>query len=217
LTGPGPRPELRTLRIAEEPSRLDALGFAVSGRELELGRVLIHLGRREAAPQGAGGIFAWGLSGVAPVEEIDGLVTDVLEPGEAPRGTEHPNGALGIDHVVVLSPAFDRTAAELARVGIELRRIREVTGGRRQGFRRLGPVILELVESADSAGAPTRFWGLVVTVRDLDALAERLGDRLGTVRPAVQPGRMIATVRDTVGLSFAMAFMTPEWPNQPPE
>jgi hypothetical protein len=81
------------------------------------------------------------------------------------------------------------------------------------GFRRLGPAILELVEAVDGAPAPARFWGLVVVVEDLDALAEQLGEHLGSIRRAVQPGRRIATLRESAGLGEAVAFMGPELPS----
>jgi hypothetical protein len=77
-------------------------------------------------------------------------------------------------------------------------------------FRRLGPAVLELVEVDDAAPGPARFWGLVVIVADIEALAARLGDRLGSVREAVQPGRQIATLRESAGLGQAVAFMSPE-------
>jgi hypothetical protein len=95
---------------------------------------------------------------------------------------------------------------------MELRRIRHAPGGFRQGFRRLGPAILELVETPEAPDGPARFWGLVVNVTDLGALAERLGDRLGPVKPAVQPGRHIATLRESAGLGQAVAFMSVEGP-----
>jgi hypothetical protein len=79
--------------------------------------------------------------------------------------------------------------------------------GARQGFRRLGPAIMEIVHSREVGG--TQFWGLVVIVADLDALAERLGDLLREVRPAVQPGRRIAPLRTEAGLGPAVAFMDP--------
>jgi hypothetical protein len=50
-----------------------------------------------------------------------------------------------------------------------------------------------------------------VIVADIEALAERLGpDRCSAPKEAVQPGRRIATLRSTAGLSPALAFMTPE-------
>jgi hypothetical protein len=197
---------LAELGVGDPPERWSGLGFTVAGAALDLGGVRVRLGA-----QGEG-IVSWTLRGVA-AEEIDGLVT-LAASGEAASAPAHecethPNGAIAIDHVVVLSPDFDRTAAALAAAGLPLRRVRDA-GGLRQGFRRLGPAILELVEMRDALAGPARFWGLVVVVRSLEALAERLGETLGTIRPAVQPGRRIATLRPSAGLGPALAFMDPE-------
>ena len=196
------RPALAALRLADAPERWAALGFDVDGSTVRFADVVIELGVEGQ------GIAGWRLSGVRPVTSLDGLVTEVSEAPVAGEPATHPNGAVGLDHVVIFTPRFARTAAELAAAGIELRRIRRAPGGVRQGFRRLGPAILELVEVPEERDGPARFWGLVVTVSDLDALAERLGDRLGTVKPAVQPERRIATLRESAGLGQAVAFMS---------
>lgn len=204
MTPPPQRPELVGLRLGDAPERWAALGFELSGSEVQLPGVSIELG-------GAGrGILGWRLCGIDPVRSIDGLDTEVGAPPATGAPVLHPNGAVSLDHVVVVTPRFDRSAAQLAEHGLELRRIREAPGGIRQGFRRVGPVILELVEAVGEPDGPARFWGLVVNVADLDALAERLGDRLGKIRAAVQPGRRIATLRDAAGLGQAVAFMSPE-------
>jgi hypothetical protein len=195
------RPELRGLRIADPPARWQTLGFAVTEARVELGGVRLHLGARGA------GITGWVLSGVEPVASIDGLPTETVGGPPSPATATHPNGAIGIDHAVVVAPEFDRTSRALATAGMPLRHVTEMRGVR-QGFRRLGPVILELVEAP---GEPTAgFWGLVVVVEDLDALAGRLGEHLGAIKPAVQPGRKIATLRDSAGLSTKVAFMDRE-------
>jgi hypothetical protein len=137
--------------------------------------------------------------------ELDGPATAVTE-AQAPAGRPHPNGATGLDHVVVFSPDFDRTQHVLEEAGIALSRIRD-GGGFRQGFRRLGPAILELVEAVEAPPGPARFWGLVVTVSDLPGLAERLGDQLSPIKADVQSGRHITTLRKTAGLSLKLAFM----------
>nr|MDQ2897283.1 hypothetical protein [Actinomycetota bacterium] len=78
----------------------------------------------------------------------------------------------------------------------------------RQGFRRLGPAILEVVE-APGAGA-SAFWGLVTTVPDLDALQQLAAPHIKPTRSAVQSGRRIAPVGPSAGLSTQLAFMDPE-------
>jgi predicted RNA-binding protein with TRAM domain len=114
-----------------------------------------------------------------------------------------------IDHVVLATPDLARTEAALAGLGLERRRLREA-GDLLQAFYRLGPVILEVVARVGEAGdGPASLWGFTVVVEDLDALAARLGDRLGRVTDAVQPGRRIATVRREAGLGVPLAFMSP--------
>jgi hypothetical protein len=197
-------PELVALRLGDPAERWESLGFETHDSAIQLGGLELELGCERP------GIAGWRLRGVDAPPVIDGLVTEPGFPGAARAGPEHPNGAIGIDHVVVATPDFDRTVAALAEAGIELRRVREAAGGFRQGFRRLGPAILELVEARDAPPGPARFWGLVVIVSDLHALGARLGDRLGAVKDAVQAGRQIATLRRSAGLGEAVAFMSPE-------
>jgi hypothetical protein len=191
------------LEVADTPGRWEALGFEVSDRQLQLGGVTVTLG-------GEGhGIVSWAIRGIEETTEIDGLATAPARPTSQANPIPHPNGATGIDHVVVVTPDFDRTARALETAAMPLRRIRDA-GGFRQGFRRLGAAILELVEATTALPGPARFWGFVVIVSDLDALAGRLGDRLGDIKPAVQPGRHIATLRSHAELGQKLAFMDPE-------
>lgn len=120
-----------------------------------------------------------------------------------------------IDHVVVFTPDLERTTSAFEAAGIERRRLREVEsegGLLRQGFFRLGEVIIEVAEHPKIEPGPARFWGITFTVTDLEACAEMLGESIGSIRDAVQPGRRIATVRSTAGLGMPVAFMT-----SPPE
>jgi hypothetical protein len=204
-----PRPELAALGVADPPEPWRALGFAVTGGDrIILGGVELELG------SGGSGLTGWTLrhldlgdSGDCG-DDIDGLPTAVTTAGP-PAAAEHPNGATGIDHVVIVTPDFDRTASALAGRGIPLRRIRE-SGDHRQGFRRLGPAIMEIVESPKLPAGPARLWGMVMIVPDLHALHESLASHLGEPRPAVQPGRQIATLANSAGLSPQIAFMDPE-------
>ncbi len=128
-----------------------------------------------------------------------------------PQLVDHPNGAIGLDHVVVTTDSLERTCAAIeSATGAPLRRVREV-GELRQGFHRVGGgLIVEVVERAGLPVAPAWFWGLVLNVEDLDAAVERIGtDTISEPRPAVQPGRSIATVRETAGLGLPVALMTP--------
>lgn len=159
------------------------------------------------------GLVGWALSGVdAAPDTIDGLVTEVVE-ALPPLFSDHPLGAIELDHVVVLSDDLDRTSAAIrSATGCELRRVREV-GSMRQGFHRIGPggLIVEIVERPDVPAGPASFWGIVLNVEDIDAAAELLGpERIGTPKDAVQPGRRIATLREGAGLGLPVALMTPD-------
>ena len=191
------------LRLADAPAAWEALGFQIDGDACRIGTVTLRL-----AGGGGAGILGWSLRG-ATAAELDGLPTELsaaTDPAPGFGRVEHPNGALQIDHVVVSSGDLHRTIAALEAAGIRLRRIRE-DRPRRMAFFRLGEVILEVVEGEE--GSPPRFWGLVVVVSDLDSLAAGLGESLGPVHDAVQPGRRIAALQDGAGIGAALAFMTP--------
>lgn len=115
--------------------------------------------------------------------------------------------------MVVFTPDLGRTTVALERAGIELRRVREPSEPGppvRQAFFRLGDPILEVVEDPSGDAGPARFWGLTFAVADLDATAAVLGERLGEVRDAVQPGRRIATVRRSADLGLPVAMIADE-------
>lgn len=194
---------LAELVIADTPDAWEALGFDVEGDACRVGAVTLRL----AGPERGDGIVEWSLAGADAAPELDGLPTRLFGGAAAPpEPVQHPNGALQIDHVVVSTGDLDTTIASLEAGGIELRRL-AAERAPRMAFFRLGEVILEVVEREPAA--PTAFWGLVVVVPDLDALAADLGERLSPVHEAVQQGRRIATVRELAGVSPALAFMSP--------
>ena len=147
------RPELAALQIADPPAAWAALGFTVSDDGvLVVGGVELWL---DAAGRG---ITGWTLRGLARRDDVDGLPTG-LTTDPPPPDVTHPNGAVGIDQVVVTTSDFDRTAAALETASMPLRRVVDA-GGFRQGFRRLGPAIMEIVEVPDLEGTArfTRQW-----------------------------------------------------------
>ena len=199
-------PELAELVIADPPGPWAELGFDVDEHgNMDIGGVRVRLGGEGT------GITAWSLLRVNAMGAIDGLPTPVPRVLRPPPFKTHPNGATGIDHVVILSSSLDRTAAALARAGVELKRVHESERGR-MGFRRLGPAILEVVQRDDLEQDEARFWGLAVVVISLEQLAERLGERLGPIKHATQPGRRIAMLSRGAGISAPLAFMSPEPP-----
>jgi catechol 2,3-dioxygenase-like lactoylglutathione lyase family enzyme len=139
---------------------------------------------------------------------IDGARVHNAEPATPAAASSHQLGATAIDHVVLMTSDLDRTCAAVTNaIGVPLRRVREA-GPVRQGFFRLGQVILEVVESAQHQSSAAEWWGLVINVTDLAAACERLGNIVGPARNAVQPGRMIASVRDEAGLGLPLALMS---------
>src|SRR4051812_26207863 len=178
---------LESLRLADPPSAWERLGFAVDERVVAIGGIRIRLA---AGAAGETGILSWSLRDAESLD-LDGLETDRSD-APPPAPVEHPNGAIALDHVVVLTPGFEATRDALAAAGLDLRRERGDLRGVRMAFFRAGPTIVELVES-EQAQSPS-FWGLVVVVSDIEATAAALGDRVGEVNDAVQPGRRIATV-----------------------
>lgn len=202
------------LTVADEPETWAAIGFALEGRTCVIGDVRIHLVGADSASAGLNG---WSLRAIE-ANELDGLPTrssDREPPGEQPA---HPNGVTAVDHVVAITPELQRSVSSLEAAGLDLRRIREEptpAGAPRQAFFRLGATILEVVQEPDDAverggvDRPAFFWGLALIAPDLDETVAGLGNQVSAVRPAVQPGRRIATLRRSAGLSLPVALMTP--------
>jgi catechol 2,3-dioxygenase-like lactoylglutathione lyase family enzyme len=200
------------LVVADAPGAWEACGFLVDGDECVVGDIRIRF-----APGEGRGLSGWSLREIDSIE-LDGLPTahsDRPPPGSAPT---HPNGIASLDHVVAISSDLDRTVAALEAAGLDLRRVREEptpAGAPRQAFFRLGATILEVVqeppEATERAGGdrPAFFWGLAFVAPNLEKTVAFLGDRASEIRPAVQPGRQIATLRRSAGLSLPVALMTP--------
>jgi len=204
--------ELDELVVADSPDAWRDCGFSVDGGECSVGDVRLRF-----APEQGRGLVSWSLRRVDSVE-LDGLPTtrsDRPPPTDAPT---HTNGITSLDHVVAISSDLDRTVRALEAAGLDLRRVREKptpAGAPRQAFFRLGATILEVVqeppEATERAGGdrPAFFWGLAFIAPDLERTVAFLGDRVSEIRPAVQPGRQIATLRRSAGLSLPVALMTP--------
>lgn len=200
--------------VGDPPEAWTNAGYTVDDDgTCRIGTVRVRLVGRDGGKR----ILGWSLRD-APASRLadgrlDGLPTTWSAATPA-TPAEHRNGALSIDHVVLLSPNLPRTTAALASVGLDALRERETdTYGApmRQIFFRLGEVILELIGGAEPGEGASGFFGLAMTVRDLDAAGELLGDHLGQAKDAVQEGRRIATLRHRdLGISVATAFMTPE-------
>jgi hypothetical protein len=179
-------PVLTALDVAGDREAWAEAGFAVDADgTVRAGHVALRTGVGER------GIDAWTL-GAAPL----------VEPAT------HPNGTTLLDHLVVFTGDPERTTETFGEIGLEPRRVRDTGTGTTQTFFRAGEVIIELVGAIPNVDGE-RFWGLAFSVADLDACARLLGDRLGAVKDAVQPGRRIATLRhEACGLTVPIAFMS---------
>jgi hypothetical protein len=196
------KPRLEQLSLGGDPAAWRNAGFNVEVDAMRVGTVRLCFEPGE-------GILGWRLAGTRA--EIDGLPVARQPAGDQAGEDAHPNSVTQIDHLVVFTPDLERTTNALEEVGIERRRVREAEtddGPLRQGFFRLGEVILEVVHHGRIEPGPARFWGITFAVADLDACAELLGDRLGSIRDAVQPGRRIATVRKGAGLGLPVALIS---------
>ncbi|MEM7092930.1 MAG: hypothetical protein AAF567_08000 [Actinomycetota bacterium] len=187
--------QLQALHVPESTPILDTIGFGTPYR----------IGSTALVP-GAGELAAT----IDGIDELDGLRLRSLQSdpaangGAIPTGGEaeaaaHPNGVVSIDHVVVMTPNADRTHDAFAGAGIEARRVRRFEtkkGTHRQTFYWLGDVICEVAGADDGRGDdPASWWGLALTVADIESTAAFFGDSCTPVKDAVQPGRKVTTLR----------------------
>ncbi len=113
-----------------------------------------------------------------------------------------------LDHVVLLVPDLDATVAELDRT-LGSPRLRTTVETRPTAFYRVGP-LLEVIESP--VRAASLFGIALVTDRALDEVVRDWRERGATVtdpQPAIQPGRVIFTVK---GTNAGFAVMSPDGP-----
>jgi hypothetical protein len=207
--------------IASPVEPWQRIGLTVVDGVARVGTVTLRFVEGDDAPgRGGSSLVGWALvESATPATDIDGLATSHVAPADGPPvvappvdpPVDHPLGIAGFDHVVVMTSSLERTCGAVeAATGAPLKRVREAGPGVRQGFHRLGEVIVEVVETARVTAPTAAFWGFVWNVHDLHAVCDRLGpDVIGLPKAAVQPGRFIATVRADVGLGLPLALMTP--------
>jgi hypothetical protein len=205
---PGNR-RLIGLAVGDGPAVWAAAGFDVEDDHVDVGGVRIRLAGRDDGT----GIRSWSFD--PPwARPIDGLPTvdDPTLGTSRPTPAAHANGVTVLDHVVIATPDMERTTGALREAGIEPRRT--IVGARGETdvlyrFFLLGTCVLELIGPTDAAASPpdepARFAGLAFTTATID----ELGELAGEPRPAIQPGRRIATLRREIGVSVPVAFLTP--------
>ena len=206
-------PRLAAVHVGGPPEAWTALGFTVDRHDA----IALANGSLVTGSPGGLSVDPAGAQLALP-GDIEGVPLAFGTPGPA---AIHRNGARQLDHLVLITDSLERTSAAVAeRLGLAQRRAREVGEGDRQvrqAFHRFAPAedgtrgcIVEIVESARTKG-PTALFGVVVIVDDLATVCATLGpDLIGSPKPAVQPGRSIATVRRSAGLGAPVALMTPD-------
>ena len=193
---------LAALRVPGGADPWQALGFAVVDDTVALANGAVRLGADECSLELE--------SSDRDVAAVDGVA---VTTGSRADALVHPNGAVELDHIVIMTDSIERTSAAIEDVlGLEQRRLRE-TDTVRQTFHRFADApdgtrgcIVEVVERPDLPGAA--IWGVVMIVDDIDRAAAGSNGLIGMPKPAVQPGRQIASVSRTAALSLAVAVMS---------
>ena len=185
------------IEIADEPDAWRAAGFTVDG-DARAGR-RDRVPPRRARPTGSASGRGPGTASPATVRST-ASTTHAGDAADVGSGRA-PERRDVLDHVVVVTPRLDRSIAAFEARGLDVRRVRHTDQygpAFRQVFFRGGETIIEMIgpdEPPADDERPAHFYGLAFTVADLDAAADVLGDGLGRIKDAVQPGRRIATLR----------------------
>ena len=207
---------VRGLGIRASPCLLRNLGFASEHSSAHLPNLTLHVDEEHSL---AASLL---VESSQPLSDaLDGIsCSRIDQPGQI-KGACHPNGVTRCDHVVVRSPDWARTASAFEKAGWQEALVRDdVYPGTRLSFFRVGSkgnsLTLELVaplaKKPGKEEVPARIWGVTwVAGGGLEAVAAALGNgfHLSAGKPAIQPGRRIATLRGDAG-GLAMAFMTPK-------
>lgn len=204
---PSPAPsrphQLTQLHLPAEPTAWAAAGFD--------GGASIWLGNTALLPAADTPGLAATIDGI---DDLDGLeLAPALSVADPMASVSHRNTAMAIDHVVVMSPDCDRTTQRFESAGLEARRVRLIesaSGTRRQTFFWMGDVVCEMVGPDVASGdGPATWWGLALTVRELDTARTLLGDHATDIKDAVQPGRQVCTVRSQANLEVPTLLISP--------
>ena len=196
------------LDIADEPAAWASAGFRIeAGNLVRLGEITIRL------CGGEGGIVQWTFRNLQKdVESIDGIPVahDQSEPVQDHVTAPHPNGCFAVDHIVLISPDWQRSIQNLGAVGLEpSRQTNSVRKGVTQVIYRPSSVIIELVGPKIAPEKPM-LWGLTLVTADVDKAHALLQSSTKAPWPAVQPGRRMTVLQGHKhGVTVGVALMSP--------
>lgn len=211
-------PALVEVAVPDDPRSWEDAGFVVQDGRVRLGPLAVRLGAPEVR---------LGFDGHT-VTAFGGIPTEVIGAAPSVSAEPHPNGVDGFDHVVIMATDLDGVRTTLADAGLGIRRERPTRLGgssMTQVFAFAGSVLLEIVAPSEPQADPVRgplfqVWGFAANSADLDATVAWF-DRhrpgaCSPARPAVQPGRSIATVRRAMcAMALELAIMSPRASSKP--
>jgi hypothetical protein len=159
----------------------------------------------------------WTSLGWTATPELGGITLETGDPkwawtGSTPALSIHifepssgqPVETMSVDHIVVLVPDLDTSIGRFSRAGLEPR-LRMNVRDRPAAFFRAGPVI-EVIESPVRQAS---LYGIAlaseVALETISLEWRSRGLDVGKIRPAIQPGRRIMTIRD---LDAGLAVMS---------
>ncbi len=192
-------PQLTGIALSDRSEDWAAVGFTVTDDVVSVGDLTIVLAQPTEEPQ-------WRFE-----PDVAGSIHGIPCAASAHNpGRTNPNGANGIDHVVVMTPNLAATTGAFEERGFELRRSRPIDS-QEQRFFWAGSTIIELVgPQVPSGPGPASIWGLALVCDDLDRAKALLGPSLSNPKDAVQPGRRISAIRTgDHNISITIALMSP--------
>jgi len=220
----GNNPKLHGVVCNDEPSCWERAGFKLNqdGQCLFAGSFQVRFARNGAFGAIGQGLLGWIWSGIDSID-IGGIATIVQDhPRNKFQNQVHPNGIIGVDHVVLMTNHVDETILSFEKFGITLKKKQEVNS--REGerskfmqafFRPSHGTIVEVVgptpEHTDKQAPVSAFlWGMTFVSENLEQTKQYLGDKLSNIRNAKQHGRKIATLRHKAfDIHVSIAIMSP--------
>ena len=206
---------LVALIVGGEISPWQSLGFDTDHESFRIADVSVRV---TGGPQG---LVGWHFSSDHDGDvDIDGIPTELVTAAPASGSTSRLGVAhvVGLDHVVVNTDDATRTCTAIEReLGLPVRRVRELGKGVTQTFHKADNTVIEVVSGPHIEHRGARLWGMVASLDHIEAFVADAVDRLGetvvtTPKAAVQPGRLISTVRADAGLGVPFALMSPHVP-----